>query len=156
MPRRNQRDDQDVQEFMGELRVALPGAEVLFAFLLTLPFTARFGILTVAERSAYFVAFIAAAAACILLIAPSSLRQFFPEAGGRSLLRICARLAVTGLAALGVCLTAVVFLVGHVLYGRVLASSITAVAAGGVLVLWYGLPLWRRRRPGQPDSSSEG
>jgi len=145
-----------VEEFMGELRVALPGAEVLFAFLLTLPFTARFGTLTAAERSAYFVAFIAAAAACILLIAPSSVRQFFPDAHGRSLLRMCARLAVAGLAALGVCLTAVVFLVGHVLYGRVLASSITAVAAGGVLVLWYGLPLWRRRRPRQPDSSSEG
>ncbi len=138
---------------MGELRVALPGAEVLLAFLLTLPFTARFGSLTTAERSAYFVAFIAAAAACILLIAPSSLRQFFPDADDRSLLRMGARLAIAGLAALGICLTAVVFLVGHVVYGDVLAWSITTVAAGGVLVLWYGLPLWRRRRSGQPASS---
>ncbi len=143
---RDRRDDQDVEEFMGELRVALPGAEVLLAFLLTLPFTARFGTLAAAERSAYFVAFMAAAAACILLIAPSSLRQFFPNADDRSLLRVCARLAIAGLVALGVCLTAVVFLVGHVVYGRALAFSITAVAAGGVIGLWYGLPLWRRRR----------
>ncbi len=134
---------------MGELRVALPGAEVLFAFLLTLPFTARFGALAAAERSAYFIAFMAAAAACILLIAPSSLRQFFPEAEDRSLLRVGACLAIAGLAALAICLTAVVFLVGHVLYGRVLALTITAVAGGAVLVLWYGVPLWRRRRRGQ-------
>lgn len=140
---------------MGELRVALPGAEVLFAFLLTLPFTARFGALATAERSAYFIAFMAAAAACILLIAPSSLRQFFPEAEDRSLLRVGAHLAIAGLAALAICLTAVVFLVGHVLYGRVLALSITAVAAGAVLVLWYGVPLWRRRRRGQPGRRSD-
>ncbi len=99
---------------MGELRVALPGAEVLFAFLLTFPFTARFGSLTAAERSAYFVAFIAAAAACSLLIAPSSLRVF-PDADGRPLLRRCARLAIAGLAALSLRgLTAVVVLVSRV------------------------------------------
>ncbi len=137
---------------MGELRVALPGAEVLLAFLLTLPFTTRFGTLARVERAAYFIAFTAAAAACILLIAPSSARQFLPDADDRSLLRVCARLAIAGLTALGLCLTAVVFLVGHVVYGPVLALSITAVAAGAVLALWYGLPLWRRRRRRQRRS----
>lgn len=139
---------------MGELRVALPGAEVLLAFLITLPFTARFERLAAAEKSAYFIAFIAAAASCILLIAPSSLRQFFPDGDDHSLLRVCARLAVAGLTALGACLTAVVFLVDHVLHGRALALSITALAAGGVLALWYALPLWRRHRSAHRGSRS--
>ncbi len=140
---------------MGELRVALPGAEVLFAFLLTVPFTARFSGLARAERSAYFIAFIAAAASCILLIAPSSLRQFLPDADDQSLLRVGVRLAIAGLAALGVCLTAVVFLVGHVLYGGVPAFSIAAVAAGGVVVLWYGVPLRQRRQRAQEGPQGE-
>src|SRR5437764_5244862 len=69
---RHERIDRELIELLNELRVALPGVQVLFAFLLTVPFTQRFGHTTAIERDIYFVTLILAALSCVLLIAPSS------------------------------------------------------------------------------------
>lgn len=146
MTRDGEHSGQDVEELMGELRVAIPGAEVLFAFLLTVPFTARFGSLVAIERSAYFVAFIGAAAASILLIAPSGLRQFRRDARDGELVSLSAKLAIAGLASLGVALVAVVLLVTHVLYGNAVALVTTVAVAIAVVAAWFMLPVVSRRR----------
>ena len=146
MTRDGEHSGQDVEELMGELRVAIPGAEVLFAFLLTVPFTARFGSLVAIERSAYFVAFIGAAAASILLIAPSALRQFRRDARDGELVSLSAKLAIAGLASLGVALVAVVLLVTHVLYGNAVALVTTVAVAIAVVAAWFMLPVVSRRR----------
>src|ERR671918_1181467 len=69
---RGSRLDRELMELLNELRVALPGIQVLFAFLFTVPFTTRFGDLTDFQRTVFFVAFLAAAAATVLLIAPTA------------------------------------------------------------------------------------
>ena len=66
------RVDRELIELLNELRVALPGVQVLFAFLLTVPFSNGFQRLTGIQRNAYFVAFVLAALSAALLIAPSS------------------------------------------------------------------------------------
>src|SRR6059058_4200036 len=69
---RHERVNRELIELLNELRVALPGVQVLFAFLLTVPFTQRFGKTTEIERDIYFVTLILAALSSVLLIAPSS------------------------------------------------------------------------------------
>lgn len=136
---------QDVDELMGELRVALPGAQVLFAFLLTVPFSARFADLRDVDRAVFFVALLAAAVASVLLIAPSSLRQLLRHSDGM-VVQTSVRLALAGLAALGTALVAAVYVVTDVIFGS-LAAAWTAVGLAGVVVgVWWVLPVVRRRR----------
>ena len=68
---RKERVDRELLELLNELRIVLPGAQVLFAFLLTLPFTFRFEQLTRTHRDAYFAAFLCTAVGTVLLMAPS-------------------------------------------------------------------------------------
>jgi len=133
-------------ELGDDLRIALPGATVLFAFLLTLPFSSRFTVITVGlEKDVYFVAFIASVLASVFLIAPSALHRVYHQlrdpGGLESLLRIAGYLAVVGSFFLAVSMGAVVFVVTDALYAHVAA----AFAAGGVLTLtaflWFALPV---------------
>jgi len=133
-------------ELGDDLRIALPGATVLFAFLLTLPFSSRFAVITAGlEKEVYFVAFMASVLASVLLIAPSALHRVYHQlrdpGGLASLLRIAGYLAVAGSFSLAVSMGAVVFLVTDALY----AQNAAALAAGGVLALtaflWFALPV---------------
>ena len=67
---RQERIDRELIELLNELRVALPGVQFLFAFLLVVPFQQRGGQITDFQRGVYFVALAAAALATALLIAP--------------------------------------------------------------------------------------
>jgi Family of unknown function (DUF6328) len=138
-----------LEEVTEDLRVALPGVQVLLGFLLTLPFSARFAVLTNgAERVAYFVAFIAAAVSSILMIAPSALHRLYHElhdpGGLRTLMSISAQLAVSGMVFLAITMGAVVFLVTDVFYHRPAAAVATAIVVGLMSWLWFGLPILRR------------
>ncbi len=142
-PPRGTGDEQDIDELMGELRVALPGAQVLFAFLLTVPFSARFADLPDLDRGVFFVALVAAALASVLLIAPTGLRQILRHSDG-TVLRVSARLALAGLAALGTALVAVMYVVTDVILGATVAAVTAAGLASVVIALWWVLPLTRR------------
>ena len=139
-------DPQDVDEFMGELRVALPGAQVLFAFLLTVPFASRFAALSDFDQNVYFVALLSAAAASVLLIAPSALRQFLPRCDIAHLRPLATRIAMTGLGFLGLALAAALYLVSDILYGQAVAVSVGTSAAVLAAATWYLLPAMKRRR----------
>src|SRR5512132_3521469 len=69
---KEERQDRELIELLNELRVALPGVQVLFAFLLGVPFTQRFGQMSELQKDVYFVTFLCAAASTALLIAPSA------------------------------------------------------------------------------------
>lgn len=152
------RRDRELRELLEELRLILPGVEVLFAFLLSLPFTQRFAAVTGLQRDAYFVAFLCSAGATALLIAPSAHHRLLwhrrpaaKEAG----LATAARLALAGLALLALAVTCVVFLVTDVLFGGAASAGI-ATALGGVVVwLWFGWPLSRRLRDRATDRRDE-
>ena len=142
--------DRELMELLNELRVALPGIQVLFAFLFTVPFTQRFKDLSDLQRTTYFIAFLAAAAATVLLIAPSANHRIrWRERDKESLLRRANVMTIAGLAVLAVAMTAATFLVTDLLY-EVPAASITAAGlAGAFAIAWYVLPLSRKVRDRQ-------
>jgi hypothetical protein len=128
-----------------ELRVLLPGVEVLFAFLLTVPFTERFSSMTAVQRHVYFAAFIASASASVALIAPGVYHRIrWREVDKEQVLRMGNRMAITGTSLLALAISAAVFVVTDMLFARWLASLVTAIIAGSILGVWYVLPLWAR------------
>jgi amino acid transporter len=138
------RVNRELLELLNELRVALPGVQVLFAFLLTVPFSQRFGLVTHAQRVAYFVAFLSAALGVALLIAPSSYHRLRFRKGDKSrMLFTSNKLMIAGIGFVAVSMTGVVFVITDVLFGIGLASVITAVVTAWFLWFWYGLPLSR-------------
>jgi predicted membrane channel-forming protein YqfA (hemolysin III family) len=144
---KDERLDRELIELLTELRVALPGVQVLFAFLLAVPFSQRFERLTAAQEDVFFAAFLCTAVATALLIAPSSYHRLrWRERDKEQILRTSNRLAITGTVFLAAAVVAVVYLVTDLIFGLVatiLATTLSAVMFGW---FWYGLPLVRRWR----------
>lgn len=144
-----ERVDRNLTELLNELRVALPGVQVLFAFLLAVPFSQRFSDLAPYQEKIYFGTLICSAAASALLIAPSAHHRIeFRMQDKRHIVILANRLAIIGLAFLALAMTGVVLLITDLLYdtvATVVATTLTALVFG---VLWYGLPIWRRMRRG--------
>jgi membrane-bound acyltransferase YfiQ involved in biofilm formation len=143
-----ERVDRNLQELLGELRVALPGVQVLFAFLLVVPFNQRFAKVTDFQEKVYFVTLLCTAAASAFLIAPSMHHRIaFRQQDKEYIVLVANRLAIVGLTFLAVAMTGVIMLVTDVLFGTttvVIATVTVAVVFG---TLWYLLPLRRRMRP---------
>ena len=137
--------DRELDEFLSEVRVVLPAVTVLFAFLLTIPFTFRFEQLPTAGRTAYFVAFITTATAIVLLLGETGYHRLRSRPyDKRAMLRTSSRQTLAALALLTVGLSAVVYLVTSVLYGSALATGFTASLGLLAVVTWFLLPLQRR------------
>jgi hypothetical protein len=137
-----ERVDRELIELLNELRVALPGVQVMFAFLLTIPFATRFGRVSDFQRDVYFVALLAAVLSSGLLIAPSAYhRLLFRQAEKERLLVHGNRLAIAGLTALAVSLLASIPLVSEFLFGAVTAGIVTGIGGVAIALLWYALPL---------------
>ena len=137
-----ERLNRELIELLNELRVALPGVQVLFAFLLAVPFANGFPRLGKLDRDVFFAAFIATALSTVFLIAPSSYHRIhFRRHDKERLLTTSSRLALAGTVFLALAIAGVVFLITDILYRVAVAASITAVAAAWFAWLWYGLPL---------------
>ena len=139
-----QRVDRELIELLNELRVALPGVQVLFAFLLTLPFSQGWASITELERLVYFGSLMCTAAATALLIAPSAYHRLnfrAPVAHKERMLFISNKLAISGLALVAVAIGGAVFLVADVLFGIPIAVIVAIVTAAWFVLLWYVLPL---------------
>jgi hypothetical protein len=159
-PRRDEdewaRLDRNFTELLGELRVALPGVQVLFAFLLTVPFAAGFKDVTSFQRGVYLVTLLCAAAASALLIATSAYHRILFRQGDKPhLVFLANRLTIGGLGFLGLAMVGAVLLVTDVLFKGTTTVLATGAAAGFVLFFWFVLPLARRAAhdaPSAPDS----
>jgi hypothetical protein len=138
-----QRQNRELIELLNELRVALPGVQVLFAFLLAVPFANGFPKLNGTQRDVFFAAFIATALSTVLLIAPSSYhhRLRWRQHDKERMLIIANALTIAGLFCLAVAITCAVFVITDFLFHRGWASLFTALVGAAFLVLWYGLPL---------------
>jgi predicted membrane channel-forming protein YqfA (hemolysin III family) len=142
---RDERLDRELIELLNELRVALPGVQVLFAFLLGVPFTQRFAQVTDLQQDAYFFTFLCAAAATALLIAPSAYHRLtWRQHDKEHLLRVSNRLAIAGTVFLAVAMASTVFVVTDLLFETAAAAVIASLTAGFYAWFWYGLPLVRR------------
>ncbi len=145
-------EDRELSELLSELRVVLPGVTVLFAFLLTVPFTARFGSLTGPQRGAYFVAFLTTATSIVFLVGEVAYHRLRGKPYDKvKMITTVTRQTVAAVALLGVALVAVVFLVSDVLYAGSVAIPLAAAIALLSLVAWFGIPLARRRRSLRQD-----
>jgi amino acid transporter len=134
--------DRQMIELLNELRVALPGVQVLFAFLLAVPFASGFPKLDPLGRDVFFAAFIATALATVLLIAPSSYHRLrWRQHDKERMLVVSNALSIAGLACLAVAVTCTVFVISDFLFHRTWAAAFTALIAVAFIVLWYGLPL---------------
>ena len=145
-----ERADRNLSELLQELRVALPGVQVLFAFLLTVPFTQRFASLTPFQEKLYFGTLLCTALATGLLIAPTANhRMVFRMQDKEHLVVVSNRLAIAGIGALAVAMCGVVLLISDVMFGAPTMVVATAGAAMTFAWLWYVMPLIRRAR--MPD-----
>lgn len=141
--------DREFIELLNELRVALPGVQVLFAFLLVVPFSQRFEELGSGDRAVFTASVVAAALSAACLIAPTAQhRILWRQHHKEQLLRIATWLALVGTGLLAVTMSAVIWLTVDLIYGNKWAAAITALVVGVFLVLWYAVPvvlLMRRR-----------
>ena len=141
--------DRELIELLNELRVALPGVQVLFAFLLAVPFANGWKNVDGSEKAAFFVAFLSTAVASALLIAPSAFHRLEWRSHDKEhLLEISNRFTIAGMAFLALAICAVVFLIADYIYNPsagIVLSALAIVLYGG---LWYVLPLARRARRG--------
>ena len=137
-----ERHNRELIELLNELRVALPGVQVLFAFLLAVPFANGFPKLGGLDRDIFFVAFISTALSTVALIAPSSYHRLrWRQHDKERMLVISNLLTIVGLALLAVAITCTVFVITDFLFHRAWAAAFTAIVAATFLILWYGLPL---------------
>ncbi|SFQ01392.1 hypothetical protein SAMN05660464_0483 [Geodermatophilus dictyosporus] len=147
--------DRNLAELLQELRVAITGVQVLFAFLLGLAFTQRFTELDAFALTVYTVTLMATALATVVLVAPVSFhRLVFRRRQKAALIAVADRMLVAGLALLVVAISSGVLLVLDVVLGRgpgLLGSALVLLVAIG---LWYGLPV-RARRAGTDDDTGD-
>jgi hypothetical protein len=145
-----ERLDRELMELLNELRVTLPGVQVLFAFLLTVPFTQRFNQLSDRTVDVYFAAVIASALTSILLIAPAAHHRARFRGGTRpAMIRVANVMALLGMICLSVALGAAVYVVADLVYGgnaRLAAAGVT----GGAAIIWFVIPLFYPREQRRP------
>lgn len=142
---KGERLDRELGELLQELRVALPGVQVLFAFLLTVPFSQGFAKLTTVQRDLYFAILLATALASIFFIAPTAYHRLrWRDYDKERLLVTSTRLSIVGIAVLALAVAGAVYLIGDLLFGMGVAA-VAAGAIGAALVwFWFGLPLSRK------------
>jgi uncharacterized protein DUF6328 len=142
-----ERDDRNLMELLQELRVAGLGVQVLFGFLLSLPFTSRFARLGDGERQLYMASLVLAAVSTALLMAPVAYhRLLFRQQQKERLVLAANVLAICGLATVGLAISAAVLLVTGFVDHALVAGLITAFIVCLFGGLWFALPLRHRRR----------
>jgi cobalamin synthase len=139
--------DRQMIELLNELRVALPGVQILFAFLLTVPFTQRFPKLTSFERNVFYVTLLATTLSAACLIAPSAAHRLrFHQNERRWLIESANGLMIAGLCFLAVAIGAAFLLITDVMFDGALVWAYSIVVWAIILALWFVRPLLRHFR----------
>ena len=142
-----ERVNRELIELLNELRVALPGVQIMFAFLLAVPFTQRFERVTELQKDVFMVALLCTLAGTVFLIAPSAFHRIrFRDRDKEALIQVANGFAIVGLVFLALGMTAVVFLVTDMLFKGVFTAVVTAVTAALFAAVWFLLPLVREAR----------
>jgi hypothetical protein len=152
-----QRLDRNFGELLQELRVAQTGVQILFAFLLTLAFTPRFGEITAFQRDLYITTLLLTTASTGLLIAPVAYHRLtFRQRMRAQLVRAANRFAIGGLTFLMLALGGSVLFISDVVLSRGPAILFTLMTAGWFLLFWYLLPIVQLiRRQNQPGPDGD-
>jgi hypothetical protein len=142
-----ERAHRNLSDLLQELRVALPGVQVLFAFLLTVPFTNRFDDLDDFQQKLYFGVLIAVALATVLLLAPTvGHRILFRRQQKEYIVTLSNRLVLVGMFLLAVSMCGAIALISDFVFGGATAIISTAVMAAAFIGLWFAGPIIRRAK----------
>jgi DMSO reductase anchor subunit len=142
-----ERADRNLSDLLQELRVALPGVQVLFAFLLTVPFTQRFDDLSDFDEKLYFGVLICVALATILLVAPTAgHRILFRRQQKEYLVTVANNLSLAGLLLLAIAMCGAIALISDFIFGVTTAVVSACVMAGAFVGFWYLGPIVRRQK----------
>ena len=137
-----ERRARELIELLQELRVVLPGVQVLFAFLLTVPFSARFGDVSPLQQTVFFGTLVCTAISAGLLIAPSAHhRLLWRQQAREHRLRVANRLAIAGLVLLVPGMVGAIFVITDILFGSMAAATATAAVAAFFLYVWFVIPM---------------
>jgi membrane-bound acyltransferase YfiQ involved in biofilm formation len=140
-----ERLNRQMMELLNELRVAMPGVQVLFGFLLTVPFQQRFQRVTEFQETVYFATLVAAATATAFLIAPSAYHRIMLEQHDKpNIIHLGTGQMLVGLGALALAMNGAVLLVTDVLFEAGTVTATIVVLASLYLTLWFGFPIVRR------------
>jgi amino acid permease len=150
-----QRWQRNFADLLQELRVAQTGVQILFAFLLTLPFSNRFLETTQFQKDVYLVALLTAAAATALIISPVAFhRALFRQGRKPELVHFAHHMATGGLGFMLIAMVSSVLLIADFVLPRPLAFMLSALTAAWFLTFWAGLPFLRRHW-GDDDEADE-
>jgi CHASE2 domain-containing sensor protein len=139
--------DRELIELLNELRVTLPGVQVLFAFLLIAPFSQQFDRVNDLQKYAYLAALTFTALGSAFLIAPTPYHRIrFRDRDKEAMLRVANRLAIAGTLCVAIAMSCALFFVTDFLFSSPVPALLTALVAGVIVTLWYGLPLARELR----------
>jgi len=137
----NERLTRNVNELLGELRVAQAGVQILFGFLLTVVFTDEFRAASGFEKGLHLVAVLLAVTSTVLLTAPAAWHRVLFRGGRRDdILRVGNRSVIYGLACLGAAVTATVSLIGKVVYGPIAMAVLGVLSAVMFAIIWFLVP----------------
>ena len=147
----DQRDDKDLDreliELLNELRVTLPGVQVLFAFLLIGPFSQAFARVNDLQKFAYLAALVCTALGSALLIAPTPYHRIrFRDRDKEVMIRTANRLAIAGTVFLAAGMCCALFFVTDFLFRSPVPALVTALVASVIATFWYALPISRELR----------
>ena len=139
--------DRQMIELLNELRIALPGVQILFAFLLTVPFSARWDELSTFQRDIYFLTLVASMASATCFIAPTAAHRLrFHQRERAWIVESANRLMIAGLSFLAVALCGAVLLITDLLFDGVRVWLYTGGMAATLIALWFVRPLVRHAR----------
>jgi hypothetical protein len=146
------RADRNFAELLQELRVVFTGVQILFGFLLTLSFSARFDALDGFQHAVFLVTLVLAALTSTFLLAPvAAHRLLFQRGLKRELVTSGHRFAMAGLVALALTLSSGLLLVLDMSVGRVEAIAATSALLVLTALIWLWVPLRLLRGPGAGD-----
>lgn len=146
-----ERRDRQMLELLNELRVALPGVQILFAFLLAVPFQQGFQKVTETQKDLYFGTLMATCAATVCLIAPSAMhRMRFHQRDRAFLIESANKFLIAGLGFLGIAIVLAVILISDYLYDGVIVWLAPLAIAVAIAVVWFALPLARGDKSSGP------
>ncbi|HEU4738020.1 MAG TPA: DUF6328 family protein [Solirubrobacterales bacterium] len=140
-----ERLDRNLSEMLQELRVALPGVQVLFAFLLAVPFQQGFVKITSFQKDVYFGTLMCTAISAVLLMAPTAYHRLtFRYQQKRRLVYYSNRFSIAGLTFLALAMTGAIMLVTDYLFNATATAIVTALTVLAFATFWFALPLHRR------------
>jgi hypothetical protein len=142
-----ERLDRELIELLNELRIALPGVQVLFAFLLILPFSNGFSKVSEGEKIVYFAAVLCTMLSTALFIAPTTYHRLrFRDRDKERLIYLSNRLAIAGTVLLAAAMSCAIYLISEYVFNTWVGLAATAFTAITFASLWYALPLRRGLR----------